>query len=168
LLVNGPPLIHLDHRIPFVRATLSGPVDEAAAILRGAEERCGLRLSRTAKGDGEAGDDAWYLAHVWPFLSETHLVVSGEDLQMTGCLLTGADGLDYTTTWRHWGSLVADWANLHWIERPAGLGTTKWTRAARPWEYLDFYSNEHLSYLIAGYDIWLKKLNAVLSHNAAA
>jgi len=55
------------------------------------------------------------------------------------------------------------------MARPAGLGATDWTRAARPWEYLDFCSHDNLSYLIADYDQWLKALHEILlSNNATA
>lgn len=157
-------MIHLDLNNPFVRATLTDSIEEAAAILKSAERRFGLRWSKSHEFLGESANDVWYQEHLWPFLSETHFVLSGSDMQVgTGCSLIGADGLDHTPTWRHWGGILADWANLHWVSRPSALGETEWARAARPWEYLDFYSHDSLSYLIADYDLWLERLNEVLS-----
>jgi len=162
-------MIYLDRNIPFVRAALGGSLDEAAGIFRSAEQRHGLRWSKSSDILDESNDDAWYQQHLWPFLSETHFVLSGGDLQLTGCSLFGADGLNHTPSWRHWGWILAAWANHHWMDRPAGLGQTDWARAARPWEYLDFYSHDYLSYLITDYDQWLKALHKILlSSNATA
>ena len=161
-------MIHLDRNIPFVRATMAGEIEEAAAIFRSAEQRYGLSWSKPDGVLNGSDSDAWFEEHLWPFLTETHFVVSGGDQQLlatvSGCELIGADGLDHTPTWRHWGGVVADWANLHWFARPSGLGKTKWTRAERPWEYLDFYSGEYLAYLIADYDLWLERLQEVFCH----
>jgi len=161
-------MIRLNHGNRFACATLRGSIDEAVAILKAAERRFGLRWLKPIEFLDESNDDMWYPEHLWPFLSETQFVLSGGDLQATECLLIGTDGLDHTPSWRQWGSILADWANHHWVDRPAGLGQTDWTRAARPWEYLDFYNHEYLSYLIADYDLWLKNLNEVLSQSRAA
>jgi len=158
-------MIHLDHSNSFVRATMTGSIAEAAAIFRNAEQRFGLAWSKSWEVLKESDSDVWYQEHLWPFLSETHFVLSGGDLQATGCSLFGIDGLDHTPSWRHWGYILAEWANSHWVARPSGLGQTDWTRAARPWEYMDFYSHGYLAYLIVDYDLWLEKLNVVLSHN---
>ncbi|QIF04148.1 hypothetical protein [Roseimicrobium sp. ORNL1] len=156
-------MIILDQSIPFVRAALGGSLDEATAILKSAEQRHGLRWTMSSDTLDESNDaDAWYQEHLWPFLTETHFVLSGGDLALTGCSLFGADGLNYSPSWRHWGGILAAWANQHWMSRPAGLGSTNWTRASRPWEYLDFYSHDYLSYAIADYDYWLESIGKIL------
>lgn len=161
-------MIHLDQNIPFVRAARSGALAEAVAILKSAELRHGLRWSMSQEFLDESNNDQWYREHLWPFLSETHFVVSGGDRQLTRCSLFGLDGLDHTPTWRHWGQILAEWANSRWVRRPAGLGKTRWSRAARPWEYLDFYSYAYLSDLIADYDSWCEALKEILLLSNAA
>ena len=116
----------------------------------------------------QSDSDEWIERHLWPFLSETNFVLSGGDLQHLGGLLLDADGVDHTPSWRHWGHTLAPWANQHWKARPSGLGLTDWSRAKRPWEYLDFYSYDNLSYLIADYDYWLEGLESVFRQNTAA
>jgi len=147
-------MITLDRRIPFVRNALDGTPEQAVEVLRAAEQRHGLRWFASPINLEEDQRGYWYEQHLWPFLSETHLVLSAGDLFATGCSLLDSTGIDHTATWRHWGEIVADWANRHWVPRPAGIGRTAWTRAKRPWEYLDFYDHANLSDLIDGYDGW--------------
>ena len=68
---------------------------------------------------------------------------------------TAPDGLTVGFTWRHWGEALAEWANRSWVTRPVGLGPTRWTRAARTWEYMDFYMDTHLAYQIERYAEWV-------------
>ncbi len=156
-------MLCLNTNIPFVRAALGGSLEEAALILQAAERRHGLRWSRFTSHVEASDDDDWYAEHLMPFLSETHFVLSGGDVQSFGGSLVCTDGHDRMVSWRHWGEILAEWANQHWMARPGGLGPTAWTRAERPWEYLDFYSHDHLSYLIQDYDRWLVALGAILS-----
>lgn len=165
-------MIRLDQSIPFVRATMAGDIEEAAAVLNRAEQRFGLKWSKPAKPLEESDSDAWLEKHLWPFMAETHFVLSGEDMQTlttaAHCELIGAEGLDHTPSWRHWGGVLADWANLHWFIRPSGLGQTDSARVARPWTYLDFYSREYLSYLIMDYDLWIERLVQVVCYKNAS
>ncbi len=155
-------MVILDQKIPFVRAALNGSLAKAVEILGAAEQRHGLRWSNSKELLEECDHDGWYTEHLWPFLSETHMVMSGGDRQLTGCCLLGTDGLDHSPSWRHWGHVVSEWANVRWASRPVGLGRTTWTRKARPWEYLDFYSRDDLSYLVADYDQWIEALGKIL------
>ena len=139
-------MICLDRTVPFVRMALEGTPEQAAEILRAAEQRHGLRWFASPINLEEDQRDEWYKVHLWPFLSETHLILSAGDLFATDCLLLDSAGIDHSPTWRHWGRIVADWANQHWMARPVG--------ADRPWNYLDFYAYAYLSYHIEGYDTW--------------
>jgi hypothetical protein len=156
-------VIRLDRTIPFVRTALDGQLAEAAAILQDSERRHGLQWLAIPENRPEDNSDAWYQAHLWPFLSETHMVLAAGDLQATGCLLLDTAGVDHFPTWRYWGEVVAGWANRFWVPRPAGLGQTEWYRAERRWQYLDFYHHDYLSGVIAGYDEWRSAVWRVLS-----
>lgn len=156
-------MIRMDRSIPFVRATLDGTLAEAAAILQDAERRHSLRWLAIPENRPEDNSDEWYQSHLWPFLSETHMVLAAGDLQATGCSLLDLDGVDHFPTWRYWGEVVAGWANRFWVPRPAGLGHTKWYRAKRRWQYLDFYDHAYLSGVIEEYDDWRAAIWHVLS-----
>lgn len=154
--------MRLDQSIPFVRAALHGETAEAAAILQAAEQRHGLRWMVTDGNLDEDNRDEWYEKHLWPFLSETHLVLAGGDL-LTQYSLLDRDGVDHTPTWRHWGGIVAEWANRNWPIRLADPGAPKRTQGARPWEYLDFYMECYLSVSIHEYKEWCAAVLRVLS-----
>jgi hypothetical protein len=156
-------LIRLDRTIPFVRAALDGATAEAALMLQDAERRHGLRWLAVPDNRPEDNSDEWYEGHLWPFLTETHMVLAAGDLQASGCSLLDTAGVDHFPTWRYWGEVVAGWANRFWVPRPAGLGQTEWYRAQRPWQYLDFYDHAYLSGVIAGYDEWRSAVWQVLS-----
>jgi len=148
-------MICLERKIPFVDAALGGRVEAATAILSEAEERHGFRLTEPPIGAAEDQRDEWYERHLWPFLSETHLVLAGGDLFATGRGLLDSAGIDRTPAWRQWGAILAEWANAgHWFARPAGSGRTRRSQAARPWEYIDFYMTEYLVPYIDGYVEW--------------
>ena len=93
-------MIRLDRTVPFVGAALGGQFSEAAAILREAEERHGLRWLAISDNRPEDNSDEWYQAHLWPFLSETHMVLAAGDLQATGCTLLDTAGVDHFPTCR--------------------------------------------------------------------
>lgn len=155
--MGGP--IRLDRSVPFVDAALRAaegacPIAEAASILAAAEQRHGLTLVwRGDLVDDRGPFDWWCESSLFPFLDETHLVIAGGDL-FQDCEFRTPDGLAVGFTWRHWGEVLAEWANRRWVPRPGGLGTTRWSRASRPWEYLDFYMDTHLVDLIEGYAGW--------------
>jgi hypothetical protein len=156
-------MIRLDRNVPFVRAALDGTTADAAAILRDAEQRHGLRWLAVADNLPEDNSDEWYESHLWPFLSETHMVLAAGDLQATACLLLDTAGVDHFPTWRYWGQVMAGWANRYWVPRPASLGETKWYQEQQPWQYLDFYDYAYLSGVIEGYDAWRLAVWRVLS-----
>jgi hypothetical protein len=156
-------LIRLDRTIPFVRAALDGTPAEAAAILQDAERRHGLRWLAVQDNLPEDNSKRWYEQHLWPFLSETHLVLAADDLQATGCALVDTSGVDHFPTWRYWGEVVAGWANRFWVPRPAGLGRTARYRARRRWHYLDFYSQTYLAGVIDAYGSWRSAVWRVLA-----
>jgi hypothetical protein len=143
----------LDRTVPFVRAALDGTPAEAAAILQDAERRHGLRWLAVPDNRPEDNSDEWYRAHLWPFLTDTHMVLAAGDLQASGCSLLDPAGVDHFPTWRYWGQVVAGWANRHWAPRPA----------RGRWGYLDFYDHAYLSTLIAGYDGWCAAVWQVLA-----
>jgi hypothetical protein len=158
----GSP-VTLDRNVPFVGAALAGDVAGAVGILRAAERRYGLRwVNPSFNAEREYQLRDWYEGHLWPFLSETHLVLAGGDLLGAGWALWDDSGVDHTPSWRQWGELVADWANRHWVARPGGIGRTKWSVAERPWEYLDFYMREYLEDLVQGYVGWRDAVLRVL------
>lgn len=156
-------MIRLDRNISFVRAALDGAFTEAAEIFQQAERRHGLQWLAVLENLPEDNSDKWYQAHLWPFLSETHMVLAAGDIQETGCSLLDSVGVDHFPTWRYWGEVVAEWANRFWVPRPAGLGRTNWYRAKRPWQYLDFYDYFYLAGVIEGYDAWRAAVWQVLS-----
>jgi hypothetical protein len=155
-------LIRLDRRIPFVAAALEGNFDSASAILQDAERRHGLQWVAIQENRPEDNRIEWYQAHLWPFLSETHMVLAGGELQATDSLLDTA-GVNHSPTWRYWGDVVASWANQFWIPRPAGLGRTGQHQARSEWQYIDFYDHAYLSAVIEGYDDWRAAVWRVLS-----
>lgn len=155
-------MIQLDRQIPFVDAVLAGRTKAAADLLRGAEQRHGLRFAVLIDNLPEDNRDEWYESHLWPFLSETQFVLTAGDLFGNGWSLIDTSNVDHTPTWRHWGGVVADWANRHWVARPGGLGQTIWSQAKRPWEYLDFYMESHVHEVIQGYPDWRNAILCVL------
>jgi hypothetical protein len=147
-----------------VKAALEGPVETAAEILRAAERRHRLRwfnLPDNAEVEDQSSD--WYELHLWPFLTETHFVLTAGELFRTGCGLIDPSGVDHTPTWRHWGEIVAGWANRHWFPRPDEHGTAINRSIGKPWGYLDFYTFGYLSPFIADYDQWRGAMWRVLS-----
>lgn len=147
-------MIRLDRSVPFVREALEGSFEDAAAIFRNAELRHGLRWLAIPENRPEDNSAEWYREHQWPFLSETHMVLGASDLQASGCTLLDTTGVDHTPTFRHWGQIVADWANDHWMPRPIGLGRTRCSRETQRWHDLDFYDSIALQDFIEGYDDW--------------
>lgn len=151
--------IRLDRSVPFVDAALRAiegisSIEEAASILAEAERRHGLNLAWQGEMVEDRGPfDWWCQSSLFPFLGQTHLVIAGGDL-FQDCEFRTPDGLAVGFTWRHWGEVLADWANRDWVPRPVDLGPTRWTRMARPWEYMDFYMDTHLAYQIEGYPEW--------------
>jgi hypothetical protein len=156
-------MIRLDRTVPFVRAALEGAISEAATILQDAERRHGLRWLAVDENRPENNCETWYQLHLWPFLSETHMVLTGGDMQYSECSLLDTEGSDHFPTWRHWGEIVATWANRSWFPRPAGLGATKWYQAQRPWNYLDFYCCSYLDGVVEEYDLWRSAVWKVLA-----
>jgi len=156
-------VIQLNRKVRFVDAVLGGDIEAAVAILQSAEERHQLRFTVIATNLPEYQLDDWYEARLWPFLSETNLILTAGDLFGNDWSLIDPLGVDHTPTWRQWGGLVADWANQHWPARPAGLGQTRRSQAARPWEYLDFYMDVYLETFIEDYTAWRTAVLRVLS-----
>jgi hypothetical protein len=153
--------ISLDRNIPFVDATLAGDVQRAVGILKAAEQRQGLQwVSPSYNAEHEYQLHDWYERHLWPFLSETHFVVAGGELFGRGWALWDTAAVDHTPTFRHWGELVAEWANQNWFARPRGIGKKR--SAARRWQYLDFYLQWYLEDAIEGYAVWLDSVLRVL------
>lgn len=153
----------LDRSIPFVDATLAGDVPRAVGILKAAEQRHGLQwVNPSLNAEREYQLHDWYEQHLWPFLSETHLILTGGDLLGSGWMLWDTTLVDHTPTWRHWGELVATWANQNWGPRPSGIGQTKWSITERPWEYLDFYMQWYLEDVVDGYVVWRDSVLRVL------
>ena len=148
-------MLRLNRSIPFVAATLDGRVEDAADVLGDAERRHGLLLTEPPANGPEDQRDEWYERHLYPFLSDTHLIVSGGDLFGTGWGIMDDAGVDHTPTWRHWGGLLAEWANAgHWFKRPGERGRARHSQAERPWEYIDFYMADYLGAYIEGYVEW--------------
>lgn len=151
--------IRLDRSVPFVDAAFraiegTGTVEVAASILAAAERRHGLTIVWGGELVEDRGPfDEWCESSLFPFLDETHLIVAGGDL-FQECEIRTPDGLAVGFTWRLWGEALARWANRGWVPRPTGLGPTRWTRAARAWEYMDFYMGDHLAYQVEGYAEW--------------
>jgi hypothetical protein len=152
-------LITLDRRIPFVDAVLSvhdsnAPLENAAHLFAEIEHKHGLRITSDyiAAEEIEVSDD-WCRNMLFPFLTETHLVITGGDL-LIPCTIYNDFGQEVSFSWREWGGWMAEWANKFWFPRPVGLGTTRWTRQKRDWNYLDFYNRDYLNYQIENYDIW--------------
>ncbi|MBO6935291.1 MAG: hypothetical protein JJ863_09950 [Deltaproteobacteria bacterium] len=139
---------------------------EAKRLMEQAQRRHQVYLlpfGETPREESElnAENSGWLETRLFPFLSETHLVLSGGDL-WTGFDLLDPDGRDMTPTWRTWGDWLATWANQHWMSRPTGLGPTELARRARPWEYLDFYMRTYVDYLFEDYGQWADTALAVL------
>ena len=151
--------IMLDRRIPFVDSVLKvstgeESIENVANLLSEIERRHNLKIVSNYTGAEEidASDD-WCNETLFPFLTETNLVIAGGDL-FTSCQIYNSIGHEVSFTWREWGAWIAEWANKFWLPRPLGLGETSWTRKKRNWNYLDFYDRSYLSYQIANYDAW--------------
>lgn len=128
-----------DRRVPFVDAVVrviegDGTVKEARGLLRAIERRHGVFL-RPAYAGRAAMDpalvDAWVEEHLYPFLDETHLTLTGGDFR-NDVDICDAEGGELGASWRGWGGIVAEWANRR------GWPTTC-PRRGRRWEYIDFY-----------------------------
>jgi hypothetical protein len=132
-----PTIIPPDRNIPFVDADYraiegTGTIAAVRTALHAAEARHAVYL-HPADDDRPYMDrttDAWILHHLYPFLDDTHLTLYGGDL-CNDVDICDAAGAQLGATWRDWGEIVADWANLrHWPR-------TAPRRA--PWTYMDFY-----------------------------
>ena len=162
--------IVFDQRVPFVRSVLAfqretGSPDVAAEILASLERKHGLEfrpLGQTPSLTEAPYDEAWTTEVLEPFLAESHFVLTGGDLQIS-FQMVDREGMWRLFSWRHWGGIMADWANSYWPPRPAGLGPTRWSRVQRDWKYLDFYMFEYLEYLVEGYADWYEALKRVVA-----
>lgn len=111
-----------------------GTIARARAVLQAVEERHGVFL-RPADASRPCIDaeehDEWLTGHLYPFLDDTHLTLAGGDF-CNDVDVCDASGAQLEATWRSWGGIVAEWANLR--------GWPKTCRSAqRRWEYIDFY-----------------------------
>lgn len=156
-------MIRLDRTIPFVDAALGGRDELAVELLRTAERRHGLRWFAAAENLPEDQREGWYRGHLWPFLSETHFVISAGELFVTDCVLLDSSGIDHSPTWREWGRIVADWANQYGMPRPTGIGRTPRARRQSRWDYMDFYDSGWLAELIEDYDRWRAAIWRILA-----
>jgi len=156
--------IQLDRRIKFVNVVLAvadgdEPLESAAHLLAEIEQRHGLKIvsSEFYTGEKDASGE-WCMKTLFPFLTETHFVISGGDL-FNSCVFFDpqdydAHGPEISFTWREWGHWMARWANKFWMPRPEGLGENHQTRRKRNWNYMDFYMRDYLSYQIENYEAW--------------
>lgn len=132
-----PTLIPPDRTLPFVDAAYrviegTGTIAALRKLLHTIEARHAvyLRPADDARPYMDRTTDAWLVDHLHPFLDDTHLTICGGDL-CNDVDICDAAGAILGATWRDWGGIVADWANLR-----------RWPRTAPrriPWTYLDFY-----------------------------
>ena len=176
-MANTNQTIILDRQIKFVDMILSvserkETVENAIGLLNEIEQKHNLKIisSDFYTGDKDP-DDKWCEEILFPFLSETHLVVTAGDLlpycQIYNLEDYNVQGAETLFSWREWGHWMARWANKFWKPRPQGLGETYWTRKKRNWNYLDFYERGYLNYQVDNYNIWADTIIQIILNRKA-
>ena len=151
-----------------------GSVDRAASILRKAEQRhrltiTGAVVERCLTELSDEEDEQFTRDCLNPFLSETHLVISGGDF-CNMWDICNHQGRKIYNSWRAWSHTLAEWANLNWIALPSGIvgeSDRKPRKGCKGylWEYIDFYMDSYAGMCFRGYRRWVKAINDVLACN---
>ncbi|WAS98087.1 hypothetical protein [Nannocystis punicea] len=151
-----------DRRVVFVDCVYrvlegSGTIARAREVLWAAEQRHGVFL-RPADDDRPHIDHSlhedWFERNLYPFLDDTHITLAGGDF-CNDVDVCDAYGAQLGETWRNWGGILADWANLR------GWPATS-PSAPKRWEYLDFYMAGYRGAELERYDEFARVVRAVI------
>ncbi len=94
---------------------------------------------------------------LYPFLSETQLIIQGMDFT-NDHFIRVANGVIHAWTQRAWGQQLADWANT------TGWGQHYNKRGDRySWKYADFYTNMSDG-VVKDYELWRDTILKVIEH----
>lgn len=97
-------------------------------------------------------DENWVASHLYPFLSVINFPLSGEEIGM--CSVHNASGAELDVTFRHWGEVFAQWANLNWHRKPAFVTS---------WNYVDFYMAQNFERYFSDYQRLLGAFRCVVN-----
>jgi hypothetical protein len=154
-------MLELDKKNEFVKSVFdyieSKEIDDAVNIFRKFEKKHKILFSFTAElSKGEFFDDIWVRKTLYPFLSDSQLIIAGDVID--DIEIYNADFQQLSVTWRHWGEITANWCNETGIKKPL-VGRNKSER----WQYIDFYMNSYASQWIQGYNEWAKSISEIIS-----
>lgn len=149
-------MLELDKKNEFVKSVFDyiegGSINNAVHILRKFEEKHKiLFVPMTEFNKEEFCDDDWINQHLYPFLSDSKLIFTGEFLDFVEIL--DANFREFGVTWRHWGEILAKYLNNNGIEKPL-VGRNK----SKRWQYIDFYMNSYASQWIEDYNDWAEAI----------
>ena len=153
-------MLELDKNNEFVKSVFDyiegGSISNSVKIFRQLEKKHEiLFIPMTEFNKTEFCDDKWIKDNLYPFLSDSQLIISGEILDSIEIL--DLDFREIGTTWRHWGEIVAKWCNENRIEKPI-ISRNKSTR----WKYIDFYMDTYTSQWIQNYNEWAKAILEII------
>jgi len=154
-------MLELDKKNDFVKAVFDyisgGNITNAVRIFRKLEEKHKiLFIPMTDSNKEEFYDDIWIENNLYPFLSDSHLIVASDVLNSIEIL--DVDFRELGFTWRHWGEILAKWCNRNEIKKPL-IGRNKSNR----WKYIDFYMDSYASQWIQDYNDWAKAILEIIS-----
>ena len=154
-------MLELDKKNGFVKAVFDyiegGEINNAVNIFRRLEKKYGILFSFINEfGKGEFSDDIWIEQTLYPFLSDSQLIIAGDVID--DIEIYNANFQTLSVTWRHWGEIVASWLNANEIEKPL-IGRNK----SKRWNYIDFYMDSYASQWIEDYNEWAKAISEIIA-----
>ncbi|HEY0462116.1 MAG TPA: hypothetical protein VGC97_23480 [Pyrinomonadaceae bacterium] len=153
-------MLEFDKKNEFVKSVFDyiegGEITNAVNIFRKLEKKHRILFSSiTGFSKGEFSDDIWIEKKLYPFLSDSQLIIAGDVID--NIEIYNADFQQFSATWRYWGEILANWCNENGIEKPL-IGRNKSTR----WKYLDFYMDSYASQWIQDYNEWAKAISEII------
>lgn len=154
-------MLELDKNNDFVKSVFAyidgEAIENAVKIFRQLEIKHQiLFIPVTEYNKEEFCDDAWIYQHLYPFLSDSKLIFTGELLNFVEIL--DVNFREFGVTWRHWGEILAKYLNQNKLEKPL-VGRNK----SPKWKYIDFYMDSYASQWIKDYNDWAKAISEIIA-----
>src|SRR5688572_10163550 len=154
-------MFELDKKNEFVKSVFENiegkDINNAVNLFRQLEKKHKILFTFiTDFHKGEFCDDIWIENNLYPFLSDSQLIIAGDVID--NIEIYNADFRQLEVTWRHWGEILAKWCNENGIEKPL-IGRNK----SKRWQYIDFYMDSYASQWIQNYNEWAKAILEITS-----